>query len=162
MIISILVAADENNAIGKDGDLPWKLSADLKYFKKLTTGHHIIMGRKTYESIGRPLPNRTNIVVTRNKELELDDVWLTHSIEDAIDLAMSRGENEVFIIGGGTIYRQSIDKALRIYLTRVHTKIENADTFFPKMDTQKWKVISTESHSADEKNQYDMTFEVYE
>jgi len=151
MIISLL-----------DGDLPWKLSADLKYFKGLTTGHHIIMGRKTYESIGRPLPNRTNVVVTRNKELELADVWTMHSLEDAIELAKNRGETEVFIIGGGTIYTQAIDLALRIYLTRVHTKIVDADTFFPEMDRVKWKVVKSEDHPQDDRNEYAMTFEVYE
>ena len=157
MKLSIIVAASENNVIGKDNDLPWRLSADLKHFKKITSGHCIIMGRNTYESIGKPLPKRTNIVVTSNTSLNFEGCLMVHSLEEAIKKAKEFEKEEAFIIGGATLYKACLDKVDHIYLTRVHAQIAG-DTFFPEIDFSKWKVASEEKHVADEKNQYDFTF----
>ena len=130
--ISLICALGSNRAIGRNGDLIWRISDDLKRFKRITYGHPIIMGRKTYESIGRPLPGRTNIVITGNKSYSADGCIVTHSIEDALNVAAdSKGADEIFIIGGGEIYRQTINQANRLYLTLVEDEPEDADTFFP-------------------------------
>ena len=155
MIISLLFAMDENNAIGKDNGLPWHLPADLKYFKKLTTGHTIAMGRKTYESIGRPLPNRTNVVLTRG-DYKAEGVIVKNSVQEAIDFAKENGEDELFFIGGAEIANAVLPVTDRFYLTRIHSKFE-ADTFLPFNET-KWTVTHEEHHKADEKNAYDYTF----
>ena len=162
MIISAIVATDINNVIGKDNDIPWRLPADLKYFKRRTLNHHIIMGRKTFESIGRPLPKRTNIIVTRNPFYVASNCLVTSSIQEALQIAKDNGEEEVFIIGGGEIYRQSITFCNRVYLTHVDTVIENGEVFFPKLSTEEWEEISSDTHQPDEKNEFTYTFKVFE
>lgn len=162
MIISLLVAMDEKGGIGKDNHLPWRLSADLKRFKELTMGHYLIMGRKTYESIGRPLPGRTTIVITHQVDIphscQTPDCFIAHSADNAIALAEASRETEVFIIGGAEIFALTIARAERLYLTRVHTETQ-ADVYFPHIDWDDWIKISTEDHPADEKNQYSFSFE---
>ncbi len=155
MNISIIVAISTNNAIGKDNQLLWHLPADLKHFKAITTGHPIIMGRKTYDSIGKPLPNRRNIIITRQKDLTLEGVEVVHSIADAI--ALCKEENEVFIIGGAEIYKSALASTSRIYLTTVHQQYE-ADAFFPILTKEEWNIINQEYHPADEKNSVAYTF----
>ncbi len=159
MIISTIVAVAKNNVIGKDNDIPWYLPADLKYFKKITTGHHIVMGRKCYESIGRPLPKRTNVVVTRNPFFIATGCLITHNVAEAVQLAEANGEEEVFIIGGGQIYEIALPHVDRIYLTEVNLEVDG-DIFFPEIDLQNWKLIKETNHKADEKNEYDYTFKV--
>jgi len=159
MSLSIIVAASQNNVIGKDNQLIWRLSADLKRFKALTTGHHIIMGRKTSDSIGKPLPNRTSIIITRQADYEVEGCIVVNSLEDA--LAKVPADQEAFIIGGGTIYKEAIDKADKLYLTRVHGKFEG-DTFFPKIDTKIWNSVKREDHMPDAKNEYAYSFIDYE
>lgn len=158
-MISIIVATAENGVIGKDNQLLWKLSADLKQFRILTTGHSIIMGRKTFDSIGRALPNRTNIVISRQKDLTLPEgVFKVNSLEKAIEFAKSQaGNEEIFIIGGGNIYEQALTLTDKIYLTEVKASIEG-DAFFPSIDTNDWKEIARISHQKDDKNEYDFDF----
>jgi dihydrofolate reductase len=160
MIISLLVAADKQNGIGKDNQLLCHLPADLRYFKTVTSGHHIAMGRKTYDSVGRPLPNRTNIVITRNPDLQVEGCVMATSIEEAVRYAEEHNETELFIIGGGIIFEQSLHMADRVYLTQIHHTFES-DTFFPALDTT-WKLTKDERHAADEKNAYDYSFRVFE
>ena len=155
MIVSIVVAIAENNAIGKDNQLLWHLPADLKHFKQVTTGHTIIMGRKTYDSIGKPLPNRRNIVITRSSGLQIPGVEVTDSVAAA--LALCTNEEEVFIIGGAEIYKSTMGLTDRIYLTRVHQSYE-ADAFFPEIDLAQWKETNVEKHLPDEKNDVAYTF----
>ncbi len=157
--ISIVVAISTNHAIGKNNQLLWHLPADLKHFKEITTGHPIIMGRKTYDSIGRPLPNRRNIVITRNKDLQIAGVEMVSSVEEAISLC--KQENEVFIIGGAEIYKHALPLTNRIYLTTVHQHYE-ADAFFPELDENEWLTIAQEAHEADEKNSVAYTFSTLE
>jgi len=161
MIISTIVAVAKNNVIGKDNDIPWYLPADLKYFKKMTLNHHIIMGRKCFQSIGRSLPKRTNIIVTRNPFFIVSNALVVNSIEEGIEIAKRDGEEEVFIIGGGQIYELSQSLWDRIYLTEVDLVVEG-DIFFPTVDMNVWEEVSCEAHQADEKNKYDYTFKVYE
>lgn len=158
-MISIIVATAENGVIGKDNQLLWKLSADLKQFRILTTGHSVIMGRKTFESIGRPLPNRTNIVISCQKYLTLPEgVFKLNSLEKAIEFAKSQvGNEEIFIIGGGNIYGQALDLTDKIYLTEVKASIEG-DAFFPNLDMNEWEEIARISHQKDDKNEYDFDF----
>lgn len=158
-MISIIVAKTENDVIGKDNQLLWRLSADLKQFRVLTTGHAVIMGRKTFESIGKALPNRTNIVISRQINLDLPiGVFQADSLEKAIEMAKNaEGSEEIFIIGGGNVYEQALDITDKIYLTEVQANMEG-DAFFPKLDKKKWKEISRVSHSKDEKNEYDFDF----
>lgn len=158
MILSIIVAAAENLVIGHNNALIWHISADLKHFKQLTTGHTIIMGRKTFESIGRALPNRRNVVITRNKDYQADGCEIAESIEEALKMVVT--EDEVFIIGGGSIYRESWERADRLYLTLVHTEVEG-DTFIPAIDSDKWEVICRQDFKADEKNEFDYSFVDY-
>jgi dihydrofolate reductase len=158
--ITIIVAADENNAIGKDNQLIWHLSKDLKRFKTLTNGHHIIMGRKTFESFPKPLPNRTHIVVTRQNPYKVPEgVIVVGNLEDALDA--SREDSNPFIIGGGEIYQQSIAFANVIELTRVHHSFENADTFFPEIDETIWSITNKQSFDKDEQHAYPYTFITY-
>lgn len=159
MILSIVVAIAENNAIGKDNQLLWHLPADLKHFKDITSGHTIIMGRKTYDSIGRPLPNRRNIVITRNRELDLPGTEVTNSLDEALQLCAA--EEEVFIIGGAELYKHALEATDRIYLTRVHHSYD-ADTFFPEIAHGTWKETSIENHQPDEKNGLAYTFSTLE
>ena len=158
--LTIIVAAGEQNAIGKDNDLIWYLSNDLKRFKALTNGHHIIMGRKTFESFPKPLPNRIHVVITRQKDYKVPDgVIVVNSLEDALDAA--RHDNQPFIIGGGEIYKQSMDIADKIELTRVHATFKDADTFFPSIDDLKWKEVNKVTHNADEKHKHAFSFITY-
>jgi len=154
MIISIIVAIGENNAIGKNNQLLWHVPADLKYFKTKTSGHTIIMGRKTFDSVGKPLPNRRNIVVTR-QDIKIEGCEVVKSIDEAI--ALCKGEDEVFIGGGAEIYRLAMDKTDRIYLTIIH-KMFDADTFFPEIDFTKWVETAHEDHQPDEKNKLPYSF----
>jgi len=161
MKISCIVATAHDNVIGKDNDIPWYLPADLKYFKKTTLGHPIIMGRNCYQSIGRPLPKRTNIIVSRNPFFIVSNCLVAHDIAEALELAHEEKPEEVFIIGGGTIYDQTQDLWDRLYLTQVDLNVEG-DIFFPKLDMSKWKMVSETKHLKDEKNQYDYRFLVFD
>lgn len=161
MITSIIVAASENNVIGKDNRLPWHLPADLKYFKNTTWAMPIIMGRRTFESIGKPLPGRHNIVITRNKDYNADGATVVGNLNDAVKAAESNDVNEFFIIGGAELFNTTMDQAQRIYLTRVHANIEG-DVFFPALNKEEWKLVSEKNMEADEKNEYDLSFQVWE
>ena len=162
MTLSAIVATDRNRVIGKDDDIPWHLPADLKYFKRRTLNHHIIMGRKTFESIGRPLPKRTNIVVTRNPFFMASKCLVAGSLQEAIELARNNGENEAFIIGGGTIYEQAMPLIDRLYLTEVDLAVEGGEVFFPEPDAAIWEEVSAEAHLPDEKNPHAYTFRILE
>jgi len=141
MEISIIVAIAENGVIGGGNELLWHIPDDLKRFKRITSGHSVIMGRKTFESIGKPLPNRRNIVITRNSEFRVDGIEVANSLRTALE--MTKSEDEVFIIGGGEIYRQALPLANKLYITRVHDKYEG-DTFFPDIDIHEWKLVNTD------------------
>lgn len=158
MKISIVVAVAENGVIGKNNQLPWRLSSDLKHFKKLTTGHAVLMGRKTYESIGKPLPKRTNLIITRNEAYEAPGCDVFTTIEQALDFAKSAtvndAGNEVFVIGGAQIYQQIIPQVDTVYLTKVKAEVEG-DAYFDLALLDQFKVINTQNVSADEKNEYD-------
>lgn len=162
--ISIIVSVSENWVIGKDNKLLWKLSSDLKNFKKLTTDRVVIMGQKTLESLPNgPLPNRTNIVLTDDPDYSAKDVIPSFSISDALNKARyydGDGDNEIFIIGGGSIYKQFLPLVNKLYLTVVHTKIDG-DTFFPEIDDSGWKLESSEFKEKDEKNEYSHTYKIY-
>ncbi|MCT1532007.1 dihydrofolate reductase [Sphingobacterium daejeonense] len=157
--VTFIVAAAENNAIGKGNQMPWHLPNDFKYFKAKTMDHSIIMGRKTFESIGKPLPGRRNIIISRQPTLNIEDVDVANSLQDVINYC--RDEREIFIIGGAEIFNQAMPMADEILLTRVHTNIEGADAFFPELPESDWELISQEKHNKDDKHQYDYTFEVY-
>jgi dihydrofolate reductase len=161
VIISLIVAMDERRGIGKAGRLPWRLSSDLKKFRELTMGHHLIVGRKTFESIGKPLPGREMIVVSRHAGFKSAGCLITGSIQAALALAQERGETEVFVIGGAEIYAQTLGLADRVYLTQVHAEVE-ADTFFPQLKPEGWATTQTSFQPADEKNQYPFTFKILE
>ncbi|HLU80567.1 MAG TPA: dihydrofolate reductase [Flavobacteriaceae bacterium] len=157
-MVTMIAAAAENNALGKDKDLVWHLPDDFKRFKKITTGHHIIMGRKTFESFPKPLPNRTHVVITRQKNYEKEGCIVVHNIEEA--LAISQKDEETFIIGGGEIYRLALPYADKIELTRVHHSFE-ADAFFPEVDWDKWKLMDEEFHDKDENHRYAFTYQTW-
>ncbi|MEH1007257.1 dihydrofolate reductase [Winogradskyella sp. ECml5-4] len=158
--LTIIVAAGENNAIGKDNDLIWHLSDDLKRFKSLTNGHHIIMGRKTFESFPKPLPNRTHIVITRQEDYKAPSgVIIVNSLEDALDAA--RLDKQPFIIGGGEIYKQAMPLVDKIEITRVHSEFKDADTFFPEIDKSKWQEVNRTTHKVDEKHAFAFSFITY-
>ena len=155
-MIKIIVATSKNKVIGNNNELIWKLSSDLKRFKELTTGHPVVMGRKTYESIGKPLPNRRNIIITRNLEYEVNGCEVVSSLEEALLLT----NNDCFIIGGGEIYKQSLEVADKMYLTLVHKDFEG-DTTFPELGKE-WATIDTKDFDADEKNEYNYSFIEYD
>lgn len=157
MKLSIIVAVAENGVIGHNNQLIWHLPEDLKMFKRLTSGHPIIMGRKTFESIGKPLPNRTSIIITKNPEFQVEGCITVHSLEDAIEAANEIEENEAFIIGGAEIYRLSLPFADKIYLTEVHHAFEG-DTFFPAIDKDIWEEVNRIDHATDEKHLYKYSF----
>ncbi|TXD48221.1 dihydrofolate reductase [Polaribacter sp. IC073] len=160
-MITVIAAIANNNALGKDNDLIWHLPADLKRFKRVTTGHYILMGRNTFESIGKPLPNRTTIIITRNKNYFKDGCLIANSLEAAIELA--KEEKQLFIIGGAQIYKETIAKNLadQLDITVVHSEFE-ADVYFPEIDVKVWKEVAREDFSADEKNKYDYSFISYQ
>jgi len=160
MKISIAVAAAENGVIGKDNQLLWKLSSDLKRFKNITSGHYILMGRKTFESIGKPLPNRTSLIISRNFECAFDNCFVFNTINDAIIFAAQQGQGEIFVVGGGEIYKQTLPLANTIHLTIVHTEIDG-DTHF-EYDDSNWKVLHSEFIEKDEKNEFDSTYIILE
>ena len=165
MRVSLIVAVSENGVIGKDNDLIWHLPKDMKFFKDTTQGHHVIMGRKNFESIPhkfRPLPNRTNVIVTRQSGYIAEDCIVVNSVEESIEVAKKNGDTEPFVIGGGQIYKVALENNMidRIYLTRIHHTFEG-DTFFPNL-SEDWKVVAREDYKADEKNKYDYSFLVLE
>ena len=161
MFISLVVAAAENDAIGKEGQMPWHLPNDMKHFKNITWGMPVIMGRKTFETIGKPLRGRKNIVITRQGGWKADGVIAVKSMDDALFVANETDAKEVMVIGGGEIYRAAFEKTKRIYLTRIKAEVEG-DTFFPKLDNKTWKLVSRKENKADDKNPYDHSFEVWE
>ena len=171
-MLSLIVAISTNGVIGRGDDLPWRLSADLRRFKRLTMGHHIVMGRKTHESIGRELPGRTSVVVTRSPDYHSnaatdvgaveganEGIVVVHSLDEAI--ALAEGDDETFIIGGAEIYRQALPLAGRLYVTRVHADVDG-DVFFPEFDLSRWRLLEEEHHEPDEKNAHPYSFQVYE
>jgi dihydrofolate reductase len=160
VIVSIIVAMDERRGIGLRNQLPWRLSSDLRRFRDLTMGHHLVVGRKTFESIGKPLPGRQMIVVTRNPSYRADPSLVVASVEEALELAKQRGETEVFICGGAEIYAQTLERADRMYVTLVRAQV-SADTFFPEWDDGSWVEEESLDHGADQSNQYGFTFKVY-
>lgn len=160
MIISSIVAVSENGVIGKDNKLPWHLPADLKYFKKTTKGHFVLMGRKCFDSIGKPLPGRTNLVLTRNKAFHPEGVVRIHSIDEGIKIAEENGETELFILGGADIFRQTLPIIDKLYFNTVHANFEG-DTFWPKTDWTQWTLESSEHFPADEENPYPYSFSVF-
>ena len=159
-MITLVVAKSDNNIIGDNNQLIWRLSHDLRRFKSITTGHPVIMGRKTFDSVGKPLPNRTNIVITRNKDWSSEGVEVAHSLDKAIEIAKEI-DSEIFIIGGGNIYKQSMDVADAIEVTEVHHTFDG-DTLFPEINLNVWKEVSREDHTKDEKNEYNYSFVRYE
>jgi dihydrofolate reductase len=148
----LIVAMDVNRAIGKNGALPWVLKDDLKRFKELTTGNTIVMGRKTYESIGRPLPNRTNIVISRDKSLQIEGCHVVSSVKEAMLIDM-----DPFVIGGEEIYKMFLPLVDKIYLTTVHTRIKDADSFFPELDLDEWNISDYDYHFKNDRNEFDYT-----
>ena len=161
MLISLVVAAANNNAIGKEGVMPWHLPNDMKHFKNVTWGMPVIMGRKTFESLGKSLPGRKNIVITRQDGWKAENTVVVKSLEDALFVAGQTDALEVMVIGGGEIYKAYFDKAKRIYLTRVDASPE-ADTFFPVIDSKQWQLVSQRNHEADEKNPFNYSFQTWE
>lgn len=159
-ILSMIVAHANNRIIGKDNDMPWHLPADLAYFKKTTLGKPVVMGRKTYESIGRPLPGRKNIVISRDKNYQAEGITTVTSVEEA--LKQAGDVEEVMVIGGGAIYHHCLPAADRLYVTNIHAEIEG-DTQFPDYDTKNdWQLVQSEKYSADEKNAFDLDFCLYQ
>ena len=166
MKVSLIVAKAQNEAIGKDNDLIWHLRDDMRYFSSTTKGHHVIMGRMNYDSIPdkyRPLPDRTNIIVTRNPNFEAEDCVVVNSIEEGLEIAKKNGDEEVFIIGGGQIYKKSLDEDMldKSYITYVHHEFD-ADVFFPEYDKAIWKKTSEIFHPKDEKHKYSFSYVTYE
>jgi dihydrofolate reductase len=161
MTISLIVAVSENLVIGKDGDLPWHLPADLRHFKNTTMGHHLIIGRRTWDEVGGPLPGRKMVVITRSRTFSAEGATVVHSLEEALEAAAD--DSEPFIGGGAYIYRMALARDLvdRLYITRIHAEVEG-DTFFPEIDLDDWILVSEEHHEADEKNEYPYSFLVYE
>jgi dihydrofolate reductase len=158
MILSLIVAATENGVIGKDGKMPWKLPDESAYFRQTTLGHPVITGRKNYEAMGRPLPDRLNVVITRQPAYKIPDgVVVVHSLHDALELPQVKSETEVFIIGGAQIYDEAMPRADKLYLTTIHTKIEG-DTFF-RYDPKQWQLEWSQYHPADATNKYAFTIQ---
>jgi dihydrofolate reductase len=158
----MMAALSSNGVIGRDGDLPWRQSADLRRLKQLTMGHHVIMGRRTWDSVGKPLPGRTNIILTRRDDFAPNGAQVVHSLEEALQLAHEAGDDEPFILGGAEIFALGIHRADRMYLTRVHADLEG-DTFFPEFDdVTEWHLVDAEHFEADEKNEYPYSFLTYD
>ena len=161
MTISLIVAASTNNAIGKNGQLLWNLPNDLRFFKDTTWGMTVIMGRKTYDAVMKPLPGRINLVITTTPGWKAGDTWVAKNLEDALQQSASTNCKEIFIIGGGEIYKQSIDLADKIYMTRVHATLDG-DTFFPVIDESKWQLKENTDFQPDEKHLYAYSFQTWE
>lgn len=163
MIISFIVAAADDNAIGKHNTLPWHLPEDLKFFKRTTIGKPVIMGRKTYESLGRPLPGRLNIVLTSNPDFKVaDGVLVYNNINEAVERLQQEKCDEGFIIGGGHVFAETMSAADRLYITRVHTTVPDADAYFPEIDHTHWKLVWEEKHDTDEQHKYSFAFQKFE
>ncbi|MEK7564476.1 MAG: dihydrofolate reductase [Patescibacteria group bacterium] len=163
-MISIIAAIGKNNELGKGNDLLWKLPADMKHFRETTKGHTVIMGRKTFESIGKALPNRRNIIITRDKKYKVDGTEIAHSLEDALARArtpLAEGE-EIFIIGGGEIYKQAFDFTDKLYITHIDAEDKKSDTFFPEIIPIVWNETSHKEHKKDSENPFNYTFSIYE
>lgn len=162
-MISLIVAIAHDNVIGRSNDLPWYLPADLKHFKAMTTGHTVVMGRKTYDSIaarlGGPLPDRHNVIVTRDEDMVVPGATVAHSLEIALD---ENKNGELFVIGGAEIYAQALPHANKLYITEVDADIVGGDTFFPLIDPAVWRETSRESHGKDDRNEHDYAFVTYE
>jgi dihydrofolate reductase len=162
MRVALIAALTTNNVIGRDNGLPWHLGTDLRRLKSLTMGHHFIMGRKTYESVGKPLPGRTNVVITTRADYAPDGIVVVHALEDALRLAGDAHDEEPFIAGGAEIFRLAIHRADRMYLTRIHADLEG-DAFFPDFDdVNEWHLVDSEHFEADEKNDYPFSFLTYD
>ncbi|MGK7397929.1 MAG: dihydrofolate reductase [Candidatus Cyclobacteriaceae bacterium M3_2C_046] len=161
MIKSLIVAKSDNNVIGKDNDLVWHMPEDQKYFKRTTLNHYVIMGRKTFESMNKPLPKRTNVVVTRRRNYRPEGAIVVNDLSTALEIAAKEHQQEVFILGGGEIYKQSIPLVDRMYITEVKAEFEG-DTFFPELDYSGWKEIKREEHQPDLLNPYPYAFVVWE
>lgn len=161
MHLSAITAMGQNNVIGKNNALPWRLPADMRFFKKTTMGHPVIMGRKTYESFKKALPGRTNIVITRQKDYTLPDAEVVHDLPAAIARAKELDEEEAFVLGGAQIYEQCLSLLDRLYLTRIYEDFEG-DTFFPHFNLSEWELIGIEPHEPDEKNAYFYAFQLWE
>ena len=157
MIVSMIAAMDRRRGIGLDNRLPWRLPADLRRFRALTMGHRIVVGRRTFESIGCPLPGRRTAIMTRDRDFRAEGCEIVHSVEEAVGLAKSAGEEELFICGGAQVYAQFMASADRLYLTMVEAEIA-ADTFFPEFDLRGWRELESSRHPADEQHQYSFTF----
>ncbi len=164
MIISAIAALSKNRVIGKDNDLPWRLPDDMKFFMETTKGHHVIMGRKNYDSLHKkfkPLPNRTNIVITHQKDYQAPGCIILNTLEPALEIAQTNGEMECFIIGGAEIYKLAMPFTTRLYLTEIDAHIEG-DTYFPDFNQEDWKEISSTYHPADERHHYAFDFVIYD
>lgn len=161
VVLSLLVAAAENGVIGKENKLPWHLPSDLRYFKNTTWGMPILMGRKTFESIGKALPGRTTIVITRNPQLKAEGAQVVHSIDAAIEAAKQAGAKEIFVIGGAEIFIAAMPSAQRIYLTRIHASMDG-DAFFPAPDPNVWQLRKQHAVAADARNAFDHSFQIWE
>lgn len=162
MIISFIAALSEDNAIGKENQLPWRLPNDLKFFKKTTMGLPVLMGRKTYESLGKPLPGRLNIVVSTGEPMVAPDVLVVNSLAKGLERMQQEALDEGFVIGGGEIFRLALPQAQRLYLTRVKTTVPDANAFFPEVDFSEWKLDWEEEHELDEQHNFDYTFQIWE
>ena len=161
MRVSLIAAVARSGVIGRAGKLPWHLPADLRQFKALTLGHHVIMGRRTWESIGKPLPGRTNVVVSRRADLRLAGVTVAHDLDRALELARAAGDEEAFVIGGEEVYAAALPRADRIYLTAIEADVAG-DARFPEIDRREWVEVSRECHAADERHAYAFAFTVLE
>lgn len=162
MKISLIAALADNNVIGRENDLVWRLPDDFKRFKRITSDNYILMGRKTFESLGKPLPNRTHIVITRNKEYQVPEGhYVFESVEEAFVFCQNKGVKQLYVIGGGEIYRQTLFLADELILTEVKASPEG-DTYFPEFKKENWKVTLSEHHPADERHQYAFTYVNYE
>lgn len=161
MNVSIIVAKGKNNVIGKDNDLPWHLPGDLRHFKNTTTGHHLIMGRKTFESLGRPLPNRTSIVLTRNKEYTIPDGhYVVHDLSSALEICHSKQLGQVYVLGGADIFEMALPYTDELIVTEVDAS-PKGDTYFPEIEESEWRMVSRQDFSKDEKNKYAYSFVTY-
>ncbi|OWY23082.1 dihydrofolate reductase [Sphingobacteriales bacterium UPWRP_1] len=162
-MISLIAAATQNRVIGKNGGLPWHLPNDMRYFKQTTLHHHVIMGRKTYSevAVNKPLPQRTNIVITRSANTRFAGCLTANTLAEALQIAQNNGETEAFVIGGEQIYRLALPFAHRIYLTQIHTTLDG-DAFFPEFSAEEWQLVSSQTHEPDEKHTYAYTFTLWQ
>jgi len=161
MTVSLIAAIARNGVIGSDGKLPWSLPADLKRFREITTGHHVIMGRKTHESIGRPLPDRTNVVLSRTRGYAPAGCTVAHGLEEALEQARAAGDDEALVIGGATVYAAALPSAERLYLTRIDADV-TGDVRFPRLDPACWSEVSREEHAADDRHEHGFALTVLE